>query len=366
VVFGREEWEEVIAFFTAPPPGGEASAGPADSGEFSPTRGGGRGGGSGDMVNYVQFIEVVLDSSQLREVRSRLGLAGKEGQTQGHSLIRGTGAASRSGRSPQHSTYRQPPPQPGSARTPVGARGATVSFSSPDLFTGDPGYSTRVGQQPGRQGQGQVKGKEQGRQPLRRTTGGRYHSGGGGGGSGSGGGLYSPVVGGSEAQRRAMSPTAGRSSFGSSVKQKPTGRTGSGAGRENASTSRENQFAAGPLEDVKLTQKQCSKAKAMKFGNAELRALEDLKVSVSEALGRRPLPRGKSKADVLRDWLEMEDSNRSKSLSKNSVIATLNALGLPYEAWSTPSQRNLIDFLAVRGGGVVSIDDLMALIGAKL
>lgn len=314
IVFDRAEWEEVVDYFSAARPDSELPE-RLSAGDMSPPSGR-RGGGTGPaMVNYVDFIEAVLDSSQLKDIKTRLmGRTDTDG----------------SGGSRLHN--RNPHPIKGSQST----RGATVSFTSPDLFFGlDPSPARNQASKKGPASNSSSK--------LRKTIGGRYHS------SGAGSGMYSPVVGGSDAGRRGPSP-AGRSSFGSSKQ----------------STSRDNAFMPSQAEDVKLTQKQFARAKQMKFGNQELRALEDLKVSVSEALDKKPIPKGKTKSDVLRDWLDMEDANRNGSLSKNSVIATLNALGLPYESWSTPSQRNLVDFLATRGGGTVMIDDIMALIGAKL
>lgn len=265
------------------------------------------------MVNYVEFIETVLDSSQLREIKSRLLSHREEGNGASASRIKIIKSSLR-----------------------PSSRGATVSFNTPELFSGEtmPARSrTRsAGLQPSK---------------LTKTTTGRYHS------KSTNSSMYSPVVGGSDR----------KSAWGI---LSPKGRATEGNSSLQAAQDKNNKFVGRGSEEVKLTQKQFAKAKQLKFRNQELRALEDLKLMVSEALNRRPLPRGKSKADVLREWLEMEDTNRSASLSKNSVIATLNALGLPYESWSTPSQRNLIDFLAARGGGTVKIDDFMALIGAKL
>ena len=295
------------------------------SSDLSPTRHRSQGAGKGlAMVNYVDFIETVLDSSQLREIKTRV-LSQNSKQREGVTTV-GHGSTGAIGRGAKRHDMKN-------SRA---SRGATVSFTSPDLLTLEsmPTQQSKKSQSP----------------KLRKTTGGRYHS-----TSGRGSGdLYSPVVGGSDAKRSEIwssLSSKGRSIFGSSKK---------------TTDKHESNFVGGLKDDVKLTQKQFAKAKQLKFGNQELRALEDLKVNVAEALDRRPIPKGKSKADVLRDWLDMEDTNRSGSLSKNSVIATLNALGLPYESWSTPSQRNLIDFLAARGGGTVMIDDLMALIGAKL
>ena len=348
MVFDRGEWEEVITFFAV------TSSSPdqlySSNGQISPTRDNSRlVGSTGRIVNYVKFIETVLDSSQLRDLKSRLFLTGSD---------RDTDTRGRDGGRPVHTprqSQSKPVPQP--KRIPSGSRGATVSITSPEFFMSSGGdMSMRSNTWKPQSGK------------LRKTITGRYQN----GGSGRDGGdsdkkseLYSPVVGGSDTRASSPwgsnSPLNGRSNSSLRHSKKSTTATG----REN-NNSRENSFKPGPVEEVKLTQKQFAKAKQMKFGNAELRALEDLKVSVSEALDRRPIPKGKGKADVLREWLDMEDSNRSRSLSKNSVIATLNALGLPYESWSTPSQRNLIDFLATRGGGTIMIDDLMALIGSKL
>lgn len=320
MVFDKAEWEEVINYFSVNSSDEEPPS--RFSSDLSPTRNRTQGAGKGPaMVNYVDFIETILDSSQLREIKTRV-LSRDPKSHGGMDTARHATTGTRSAK--RH--------EPHTARA---SRGATVSFTSPDLFTLD-SMSAQQSTRP----QSTV---------LRKTTTGRYHSTTGRGS----GNLYSPVVGGSDARRSGTSNLSpkGRSSFGSSKK---------------ATDGHANKVVGDAKEDVKLTQKQFTKAKQLKFGNQELRALEDLKVNVSEALDRRPIPKGKSKADVLRDWLDMEDTNRSGSLSKNSVIATLNALGLPYESWSTPSQRNLVDFLAARGGGTVMIDDLMALIGAKL
>ena len=280
---------------------------------------------SSTVVNYVFFIETVLDASQLKDIKSRL---------LSEENIRLTSRSHKPEVSMHdmtaYDTRRLAPKK-------YGSRGATVSFTSPELSldmtdTLRPNTSNRTSR-------------------LQKTTGGRYHS----ADRKQDSGMYSPVIGGTNAHASSKSMN-----ISTHNKSRSYGRG------DTAKWSNSRRSDMQPKEDVKLTQKQFVKAKQMKFGNQELRAIEDLKANISEALSRRPIPRGKSKTDVLREWFEIEDSNHNGALSKNSVIATLNALGLPYESWSTPSQRNLLDFLSERGGGTIGIDDIMALVGARL
>ena len=52
--------------------------------------------------------------------------------------------------------------------------------------------------------------------------------------------------------------------------------------------------------------KQATEAKSLHIGPSEMRALQDLKQSISDALSRRPLPKGKLSGDVLWKWFDMK------------------------------------------------------------
>lgn len=90
--------------------------------------------------------------------------------------------------------------------------------------------------------------------------------------------------------------------------------------------------------------------------NDELENALSTKMVSTSTLGTR------SMKSVLVDWMQMEDKNKNGILSKHSFLAALSGLGVNQKLWSYPEMKSLLDYLMNKGNGHIVVKDFMKLV----